>query len=235
MTELLILAILLGIWTATMRVVRYFCPGALPGLSKIGLQTPVRTRLFGPRQMLKLADIQPGWRVLEIGCGWGFATKEALRRVGEDGQLHCVEINEKMLVRCRERMKERCACAAFVVADGVHLPYKAEVFDAVIIASVLGEVRRPGELLAEVVRCLKPGAAVVINEMILDPDYLSQSRVRDLGTRVGLEVADRTGNVLCHSTRLRKPGTGGDGAPGAEPVPTRKAAGRKRVAVSLLA
>ena len=47
-------------------------------------------------------------------------------------------------------------------ADGYHLPFAAESFQAVLLVAVLEHTREPWRLLAEARRVLKPGGTVVI-------------------------------------------------------------------------
>jgi SAM-dependent methyltransferase len=43
------------------------------------------------------AGIRPGNKVLDVGCGTGVLAREALRRVGQGGQVVAVDVNEGML------------------------------------------------------------------------------------------------------------------------------------------
>lgn len=174
-------------------------------MAHFALRTPLRQKLFGPVATLKAADIKPGWRVLDIGPGWGFLAHEASRQVGPEGQLVGVDIEERMLHRCRQSMDAASDPASLACADGSQLPFRSDSFDAALLVSVLGEVRNRSELFAEVIRCLKPGAYAIVNELVLDPDYVFPWTIRNLAGAAGLEVVEGSGNILCHTTKLRKP------------------------------
>ncbi len=47
-------------------------------------------------------ELQPGGRVLEIGCGTGRALPALRRAVGEEGRVYGVDLSERMLERARE-------------------------------------------------------------------------------------------------------------------------------------
>ncbi len=202
MTEALLL---LAIYTAIIRTIRKVFPGALPSLASFGLRSPLRRRFFGPAHCLQQAHIRPGWRVLEIGPGWGFLTREACRQVGPDGEVVGLDLSERMLRRCRRRVGDAGASLHCVRADGAHLPFGDNTFDAILMASVLGGVHDRHGLFGEVARCLKPGAAAIVNEIVLDPDFVFPWTVRTYARVAGLEVAYHGGNPLCHTTRMHKP------------------------------
>jgi SAM-dependent methyltransferase len=214
MTEIAILAILLAIWTATMRVIRKVVPGALPILSNAGMRSFLRARLFGPSRTFRHAGIKPGWRVLEVGPGWGFLTHEALREVGPAGELVCVDISEQMLRRCRRHVEGAASVAHCLQADATVLPFAPRTFDAALLVSVVGEVQDKAGMLSEVGRCLKPGARAFVTEIVLHPDYVFPWTLRELARRAGLEVAAHHGHVLCHTSEL----VSGEAPPTADPA-----------------
>ncbi|MBN2098297.1 MAG: hypothetical protein JW753_01725 [Dehalococcoidia bacterium] len=49
------------------------------------MESRLRYRFFGPMRILQGAEIRPGQRVLEIGCGTGFFTIPAARLIGDQG------------------------------------------------------------------------------------------------------------------------------------------------------
>jgi SAM-dependent methyltransferase len=55
---------------------------------------------------LARADVRPGERVLDVGCGCGQTALELGRRVGPTGRVLGVDISRPMLGRARERIRE---------------------------------------------------------------------------------------------------------------------------------
>ncbi|NSW56441.1 MAG: class I SAM-dependent methyltransferase [Armatimonadetes bacterium] len=202
MTELILLTIIL---TAILRTIRKLRPGALPGLANLGLRTPLRNRFFGPARVLLEAGIQPGWCVLELGPGWGFLTHEAAREVGPEGQLVGLDMCPKMLEKCQEKVHDPAHALHLVCGNGEMLPFTDAAFDAALLVSVLGEVQDRPAMFREMLRCLKPGAALIVNELVLDPDYVFPWTVRKMGADAGFEIGETTGNILSHTTRLVRP------------------------------
>lgn len=202
MTELVIFTILVLIWTGILRAIRKLSPGALPTLSNAALRSFLRARLFGPKHTFRHAGIQPGWRVLEVGPGWGYLTREALREVGPDGELICLDISPEMLARCREHIGDPRAPIRYVLACGSAIPLDDASCDAAILVSVVGEAGDKVALLREVGRCLRPGARAWVTEIVLHPDYIFPWTLRSIAEQAGLRVVARCGHIMCHTTEL---------------------------------
>jgi ubiquinone/menaquinone biosynthesis C-methylase UbiE len=60
---------------------------------------------FG-RAALKLAAVQPGERVLDVGCGCGDSALELAEHVGTAGHVTGIDISDTMLARARERAQQ---------------------------------------------------------------------------------------------------------------------------------
>jgi SAM-dependent methyltransferase len=72
---------------------------------------------FGTRA-LDVADVRPGARVLDVGCGNGAVTIEAAVRAGGDGSAIGIDLSEPMLINARERAAARgLGNTTFVAAD----------------------------------------------------------------------------------------------------------------------
>src|SRR5262249_41088617 len=91
-------------------------------------------------EIFRLADLRPGERVLEVGCGVGTTAMEIARRF--DSQVTAVDIDTVMLDRARANVRAAGLDARVSVeeADVMALPYGDETFDRVIIEAVLSFV-----------------------------------------------------------------------------------------------
>jgi ubiquinone/menaquinone biosynthesis C-methylase UbiE len=52
----------------------------------------LRRILDNPTRSLKSAGIQPGQKVLEVGCGPGFFTVAAAKLVGDEGRVYAIDL-----------------------------------------------------------------------------------------------------------------------------------------------
>ncbi|MFC1547908.1 class I SAM-dependent methyltransferase [Candidatus Neomarinimicrobiota bacterium] len=63
---------------------------------------PLR-RLIQPAGKIVAPHVQPGMTVLDIGCGMGYFSLELARRIGPEGRVIAVDLQEKMLQGLRKR------------------------------------------------------------------------------------------------------------------------------------
>src|ERR671921_2316949 len=75
-------------------------------------------------------DLQPGERVLDVGCGAGATTIEAADRVGPEGRVWGVDISPEMIEVARGR--STAANLDWLVADAAEYDFQPERFDAII-------------------------------------------------------------------------------------------------------
>ena len=119
-----------------------------------------RTDLLLPELALK-----PGMVVADIGAGTGYIARRMAALVGPTGVVYAVDVQPEMI-----RMLQSLAAKAGLLqikpvlgaADDVRLP--AASVDLAIMVDVYHELEFPREVLASIVRALKPGGRVVFVE-----------------------------------------------------------------------
>jgi len=135
------------------------------------LRVQRRNNLFSEHCCLK-----PGLRVLEIGCGTGEYTKGLLR---SNCNLFSIDLSYNMLNKAREKIPNR-GNLCFIVSDAERLPFKDEVFDAVIGNAVLHHLDIK-QAVGQIWRVLKPGGSFVFSEPnMLNPQIFLQKNIRTL-------------------------------------------------------
>jgi arsenite methyltransferase len=113
------------------------------------------------RLVYEALDAQPGDRVLDVGCGPGFYSRELLDRVGPDGSVTGVDQSPQMLAVAKRRSEE-FGNARFEEGDATALPVESAGFDRALSVQVLEYVKDIPSALSEMHRALKPGGRVVI-------------------------------------------------------------------------
>ena len=104
--------------------------------------------------------IQPGMRVLELGCGTAEIWKVPECYLPDDASLLLTDLSEGMLCAARGNVPIR-ANISFAQADIQAIPYADSSFDPVIANAMLYHVPDIDKALSEVARVLKPGGRFI--------------------------------------------------------------------------
>ena len=146
---------------------------------------------------------RPGERMLELGPGTGLQTLHIAPRLGPEGRLDILDIQQEMLDHVMSRATEK---APDIVhphrADARELPFEDRTFDAVYLVTALGEIPEPERVLAAAARVLKPGGRLVVGEFF-DRHWIPFGRLHRLADAQGLHLTARRGPSLAYLARFR--------------------------------
>lgn len=122
------------------------------------------------RKLLEKCGIQADSRVLDVGCGAG--TTACLIGKEYGARVYGIDISEVMVTRATQRaVREGLDLLKFQVLDVHKMPFEENWFDLVIVESVLTPLSGDkNKAMREMVRVLRPGGLVGINEGIVYPD-----------------------------------------------------------------
>jgi ubiquinone/menaquinone biosynthesis C-methylase UbiE len=130
----------------------------------------------GLEALIAPADIGQGQIVADYGCGPGGLTIELARRVGPDGQVIAVDINQAFLERTRVLVEEAGLTGRVDarLMEGDRIPADDESVDRVICKNVLEYVPDPEATIAEFFRITRPGGIVHVSDsdwggVVLEP------------------------------------------------------------------
>src|SRR5205823_4255344 len=101
--------------------------------------------------------VEPGMRILDVGCGPGGLTSELASRVGTE-KVAAIDPAPQFTQTCRERNP------GADVRDGVaeDLPWDDGSFDAALSSLVIGFMSNPDQGVREMARVTKPGGRVAV-------------------------------------------------------------------------
>jgi len=126
---------------------------------------PVLDRWYGEatRQMLDLARIRPGQRILDVAAGAGEPAVSAAERVGPGGHVLATDISEGIVELARQVARERGLGQVETRAmDGEKLDLPDASFDAVLCRLGLMYMPHPVTALSEWRRALRAGGRVAV-------------------------------------------------------------------------
>ena len=107
-----------------------------------------------------------GWRVVEIGCGPRGCLGLLSKRVGSTGRVVGVERSAEQVERARHFVREsRLTNVEVLDADARSLDLPDRAFDLATARLVLTNVPRPEEVVAEMVRLVRPGGFIALHEV----------------------------------------------------------------------
>lgn len=111
-------------------------------------------------------DLQPGQRLLDIGCGVGAPAIRLGQRV--DAQITGVTNSEWQVQEATRRVRAAGLRGQVRVelGDAADLPYPDESFDSVLIFQALQHASDRGKWLREAVRVCRPGGRMVLTEFV---------------------------------------------------------------------
>ncbi len=131
-----------------------------------------------------IGELQPGERVVDVGCGAGIDSLIAAAMVGPHGEVIGVDMTPAMLARARQSAAEaQVANVEFREGFGEALPIADGWADVVISNGVLNLMPDKLKALQEMARVLKVGGRLQIGDILVQkPVPASAKRDIDLWT-----------------------------------------------------
>lgn len=129
------------------------------------------------RTTVALAHIQPGERVLEVGCGTGDVALVAKAQTGPHGAVSGIDAAPEMIAVARTKAARQGAVVDFQVGLIEALAFPDATFDVVLSSMMMhhlpDDLKRQG--LAEIARVLKPGGRLLIVDFKHPTDHVGQA------------------------------------------------------------
>lgn len=114
---------------------------------------------------IRLMDLRPGERVLDLGCGSGWATRLLARLVGEGpegfGQVVGLDVSDEMIRQARAGSTE-FDNILYVVGSAQKIPWEENFFDKVLSVESFYYYAEQDRALAELFRVMAPRSRLFI-------------------------------------------------------------------------
>jgi ubiquinone/menaquinone biosynthesis C-methylase UbiE len=129
--------------------------------------------LRDPYKILNAAGLEPGQKVLEVGCGPGFFTIPAARIVGEKGSVHALDINPLAVERVQQKIeKEGVTNVKTILADAAQTGLPDQSFDLIFVFGFVRPIGNLENILTKLHRLLKPAGILSVEGRLWPPNQL---------------------------------------------------------------
>lgn len=156
--------------------------------------------------LVERANIQPGMKVLDAGCGPGRVAVAAAKAAGPKGEVVAMDIQPAMLDMARRRAKNAgLSNIRFMLSPIGEDMLTSNRFDRAFLVAVLGEIPNRQQALKEIADSLKAEGIVSITEIVADPHFHTRHTLREMAKKAGLEEIQSFGNSALFTLNFRKP------------------------------
>jgi demethylmenaquinone methyltransferase/2-methoxy-6-polyprenyl-1,4-benzoquinol methylase len=123
------------------------------------------------RRLVRLAEFEPGMRLMDLCTGTGDLLVAA-HRVCPECQLTGLDLTQPMLDLAKVKLARTSVKGELICGDAVAVPCPDQTYDRVTIGFGLRNIEDPSAGLVEMHRILKPGGRVLILEFAPAPKGL---------------------------------------------------------------
>jgi arsenite methyltransferase len=128
-----------------------------------------RSHALGVGNHLAFADIEPGERILDLGCGGGIDAVIAAHRTGPTGKVIGLDFLEEMVERTSKAAADAGLDNVEVIEGEMEaIPLPVDSVDHIISNGVINLSARKARVLAECARVLRPGGKLSVSDLTVD-------------------------------------------------------------------
>jgi len=158
------------------------------------------------REIIQHLALEPGMKVVDIGCGPGRLTIPVAKQIGSAGEVTAFDIQEGMLERVRSKAQtEHLGNIRYMQGGAGEGKLGSDRYDRALLVTVLGEIPDRKAALEEIFASLKPGGRVSVTEVIADPHFQRRDSVTRLAESAGFVAREFFGNRISFTINFEKP------------------------------
>jgi len=120
-------------------------------------------------KMVDLLEIQPGFRVLDVGCGTGRDSLHIARQLESKGELYVQDISLEMLGNAKRNLAMAGVPVEYFLGNASYLPFADRFFDAVFHFGGLNAFGEKRKALSEMTRVVRIGGKIIVGDEAVAP------------------------------------------------------------------
>lgn len=132
------------------------------------LASPIRKLLHNPENILSL-HVKENMKVADIGCALGFFSFPMAKMVGENGEVHCFDVQDSMLKTLKKKIDKKKEVSNNIElhkskSTDIGLNSCGNDFDFMLAFAVVHEVPNQKKFFNEIYDNLKTGGKLLVAE-----------------------------------------------------------------------
>jgi len=124
------------------------------------------------QRVIRMIDLKPGCRFLDVGCGTGWAVRYVARALRDRGQFYGVDISAKM-IEMAQFQSSAFANVHFYRTSAEEIPLESDSVDFAICTNAFHHFLDPASVLNEIRHVLVRGGRLYILDLTAD-DFLTR-------------------------------------------------------------
>ena len=126
-----------------------------------------------PYQVLNAAGLEPGQKVLEVGCGPGFFTIPAARIAGQEGSVLALDVNPLAVEHVQQKIgRAGVTNAQVMLANAAQTDLPDHGFDLTFLLGLARPIGDMDKMWSELHRLLKPQGTLSVEGRLQPPEEL---------------------------------------------------------------
>lgn len=135
---------------------------------------------ISPRiDILKEAQIKPGLRIVDYGCGPGSYTTIVARLVGATGKVYAVDVDPRAIEILNRTINKKQLENVETICSDCRTKIFDSSIDVVLLYDVYHALSDPGEVMGEIYRILKPDAFLSFQDHRMEKDKIEGELTKD--------------------------------------------------------
>jgi ubiquinone/menaquinone biosynthesis C-methylase UbiE len=134
------------------------------GFEAMSLMFKVRD-FFRPRKdVLEEVGIEPGFSVLDYGCGPGSYISRLAELVGESGKIYALDIHPRALKKVQKIASKKGLSNITTIQSDCDTGLPGDSMDVVLLYDTFHDLSEPDDVLRELHRILKPSGTLSFSD-----------------------------------------------------------------------